>query len=335
MKHTYTSLMRRLARSGFKKEFVRRAILPDWWDDACTQNPDLLPDIELRVARFLGLPLSVVRDPATAIVSPAYPGAQLRRVRDLDRDRMTPAIHSAMRIAAAVVRSMRDPTGAVAVPPPDGLAWREEIGRSSGNAITLADIVDDLWRRGIPVVPLDTLPAPSFQGMACIVAGRPVILMGHKHDQPGRIAFILTHEAGHIAAGDCTPDHPVVDEEDEVSDDAEMESRADSYATRVLIGDSEIPKVDGANFKELASSAYELERTGGANASMILFAWASRTRDYATAVMAVKALYRGSGARRQLRRQFDLHVDLDAASESDRALLHCVYGEVDQNAAVD
>ena len=68
---------------------------------------------------------------------------------------------------------------------------------------------------------------------------------------------------------------------------------------------------------------------------MILFAWASHTRDYATATMAVKALYRGSGARRQLRRQFDLHVDLDAASESDRALLQCVYGEVEQNAAAD
>ncbi len=334
MKHNFASLMRRLAKSGFKKEFVRLAILPDWWGDACAQNLDLLPEIELRVARFLGLPLSLVRDPATAIVRPAYPGARLRRVRDLDRDRLTPAIHSAMRIAAAVVRSMRDPTVEAAVPPPDGLAWRRQI-RRTGTAIALADILDDLWGRGIPVVPLDALPAPSFQGMACIAAGCPVILVGHKHDQPGRIAFLATHEAGHIAAGDCTPNHPVVDEEDEVSDNREMESRADRYATRVLIGDGAIPEVAGSNFKELARKAYELERAGGADASMILFAWASRTHDYATATMAVKALYRGSGARRQLRRRFDLHVDLDAASESDRALLNCVYGEVAQNAPVD
>ena len=47
--------------------------------------------------------------------------------------------------------------------------------------------------------------------------------------------------------------------------------------------------------------------------------------------MAVKALYRGSGARQQLRQLFDRHIDLEAATESDRALLRCVYGEPERD----
>jgi hypothetical protein len=325
--------MRRLSRAGFKKDFVGPAILPDWWDEPCSQDPSILPDIEIRVARFLGVPLSTVRDPATALTAPAYPGAQLRRVRDLDRDQLAPALHSALRIASAVVRSLRDPPPGPVVPPPDGLAWREHIARAR-LAVTLDDILADLWRRGIPVVPLDVLPAPSFQGAAFIVEGRPVIVLGHKHDEPGRLAFIVAHEAGHVAAGDCAPNQPVVDEEQEVADNGDMERRAEQYATRFLVGDDSVPPLHGANFKQLAKEASRIESSSGVDAGAIIFAWASRSLDYPTATMAVKALYRASGARRQLRQHFDRHVDLDAASETDRDLLRCVYGEPERVAAV-
>jgi hypothetical protein len=324
--------MHRLSKTGFSKEFVRRAILPEWWDERCAEDPSLLQDIEIRVARFLGRSVAVVGDPGVALAPPSYPAAQLRRVRDVDRDRLAPAIHAGIRIASAVVRSLRDTTPGPAVLPSlpvDGLVWREQIART-GTAPTLRDIVADLWKRGIPVVPLDLLPTPFFQGMACIVENRPVILLGYKHDEPGRVAFLVAHEAGHIAAGDCAPDQPVVDEEDEITDDADVERHADLYATHVLVGDASVPQVEGIgsrDFKDLARQASHIERTAGADASSVIFSWARRTGDYATATMAVKALYRSTGAQKQLHQLFDRHVDLAAAAETDRALLLCVHGE--------
>ena len=303
------------------------AILPDWWDESCVQDLTLLQDIDIRVARFLGLPLAVVRDASTALATPVYPNAQLRKVRNVDPERLGPAIHSALRIAAAVVRSLRDSVPDPVVPPPDGLAWRDQITRT-GPAATLDEILEDLWLRGIPVVPLAVLPAPSFQGIACIVDSRPVILLGHKHDEPGRVAFRVVHEAGHIAAGDCAPDQPVVDEEDEVIDNSDIEHKADRYATQVLVGADSAPMVEQAeNFKQLASRAANLERETGADASFIISAWATQTGDYATASMAVKALYRGVGARQKLQQHFVQHIDFDAANESDCALLRCVHGD--------
>jgi hypothetical protein len=287
--------MQRLKRAGFSADFVRAAILPDWWDDSCADDVSVLQDIEIRVARFLERPITSVSDSGSSLAPVTYPAAQLRRVRDINRDRLAAAIHASMRVAAAVARNLRASTGP-----------------------------SEVWRRGIPVVSLAVLPAPYFQGMACIVEGRPVILLGYKHDEPGRVAFVVAHEAGHIAAGDCAPDQPVVDEEDEISDDADVERRADQYATSALVGGLDVPAIEGVDskdFKDLARRASHLERTAGADASSVIFAWARRSGDYATATMAVKALYRHTGATRQLHKLFTQHVDFDNASETDRALL--------------
>lgn len=324
--------MRRLSRAGFDRRFVQSAILPDWWDEECASDADLLPEIELRIARFLGQSVSLVRNASQELAAPEYADAQLRRVRDVDRHRLAPAIHSALQVGAAVVRSLREYEPSGAPLPADGLKWRQQV-RSSTGALTLDDLLGDLWKRGIPVVPLDVLPAPSFQGLACIVEDHPVILLGHKHDEPGRVAFFVAHEAAHIARGDCRPGQPVVDEEDLIVDEAEMEQAADRYATRVLVGQNSIPPLDESGFKDLASHAAKLESETGADASILLFAWAAKTGDYATATMAVKALYRGSGARRKLREYFDRHVDLESATETDRALLQCVHGDSESDEA--
>lgn len=313
---------------------MRQAILPDWWDGSYDNDSGLLPDVEIRVARFLRRSIADVRDPSVDLAAPVYERAQLRRVRDINRDRLGPAIHAALQIAGAVVRSLRSKDHPVADLPKDALTWRHEI-MTAGHVVTLDGLIGDLWNRGIPVVPVDVLPAPTFQALACIVEGRPVILLGHKIDQPGRVAYVVAHEAGHITAGDCAPGQPVVDEDEELADDSDMERNADLFATRVLVGLDTVPEIDGGDFRELAQIAYDLELQIGADAGAILFAWARRTGDYAAASMAVKALYRSSGARNKLRQYFDRYVDLDAATETDRSLLYCVYDDPEYRAAVD
>ena len=320
------SLIRRLRKAGFGSEFVSGTILPDWWDESCWDEPDLLPEIEIRVGRFLALPLSTVTDPESTLEAPGYPGALLRCVRDVDRTRLAPAIHAAMGIARAVVRNLKESVPAPTLPPSDGLAWRQEI-RGFDGSMVLDAILEDLWTRGIPVVPTQLLPVPGFQGLAAVVEGRPVVVLGHRHDEPGRAAFRISHEAGHIAKGDCTSDAPVVDKDEEILSDDAMEKLADQYAIRVLVGRDAIPELDPSavhNFRDLAIRAATVERERGIDAGAIIFSWARTTGDYATATRATKALYLSTGATRSLRQYFKRFVDVEGAPLSDQELMRVV-----------
>lgn len=271
----FSSLMSRLSRAGFKDDFARSAILPDWWDDECASDASVLPEVELRVARFLRAPLSVVQDPRVPLALPSRPRAQLRRTSAAELHRIEPAVHAAVSIAAAVVRSLRSKLPPAALPV-EALEWHALLAAGS-SPVTLGVIAGDLWERGIPVIPVSTLPSPKFQGAACLVGERPVIVIAQRNDEPGRVAFWVAHEAGHVASGDCAPDGPVIDEE-ETPDRNEVERRADQYAQMMLLGNESVPDVRGDDFL-------------------------------------------------QLRDLFAAHVDVEGASETDRALLSCVDGE--------
>ncbi len=334
-RHTFNSLLRRLKQGGFHKDFVQKAILPEWWNDACGKQSELITEVEIRIARFLELSLDNVKNPDFSFAPSEYENVLLRQVRFADVNRLAPAIHSALKIGEAVVRNLRNVECFQENIPSDALFWRHQILKSR-KTVTLDLLLENLWGRGIPVVPINVLPAPAFQGIACMMDDRPVILLGQRHDEPGHVAFIIAHEAGHIAVGDCTPGQPVVDEADKVDDDAvgdaaDMERDADSFASLALLGSETLPELTGENYRQIAEQADQIEQDTGADASLIIFAWAKKTGKYEMATMAVKALYCNVGAMRKLRRYFDHHINLEDASETDRLLLSCVYGDTEIN----
>ena len=154
--------MRRLTRAGFTTQFVRRAILPDWWESSCEDDTALLSDLEFRIARFLGETVTTLRSPGTPLAL-AHVNARLRRVRSVDPTRLRPAIHAALRIAHAVVRSLREPSREVRVPPASAFVWQSELRGLVAEADVTA-LIPNLWARGIPVVHVEVLPVPKFQG---------------------------------------------------------------------------------------------------------------------------------------------------------------------------
>ena len=101
-----------------------------------------------------------------------------------------------------------------------------------------------------------------------MVENRPVVVLGHRHDEPGRVAFRISHEAGHIAKGDCTPDAPVVDEDEEIPSDDEMEELADQYAVRALMGEAAIPEPSPSALGTSGTWPIRPQRWRGKQASM-------------------------------------------------------------------
>ncbi len=328
--HSFKSLMSRLSSAGFKKPFVHAALLPDWWDDDCSENPNLLPDFEIRVARFLHCSLSHIRNASVALSASTETGPRLRKVRSVRGDRLDPAIHTAVEVAKAVVRNLTEGQRPM-IPSRDPLVWRDKLTSELDGTVQLRDILDHLWSTGIPVVQLnDYVPRPRFQALACVVEDHPVVVLGHKYEEPGRVAFLIAHEIGHISAGHCTESITILDENAEVNDDSPDEIEANEYAQDFLVG-PEVPTLIHAwehlDARALAEKASQIEAETGADASYMIYRWAAKTLDYPMAAAAVRALYRASGAQRQLSDLYLANVHAIDASESDMGLLQCVYDQ--------
>lgn len=327
-------LLTRARKAGYDRSFVSAAVLPDWWDASCEKDAALVPDLEIRLARFLRVPLQEVQDPTAKLKSPVYANARLRRVAKEGAAHPDPTIHAALSIAGAALRSVRRPLPAVELPPVDANRWHKLLG--SGASGLLEAAVADLWQRGIPVLHVAVLPNPRFQGLACITDGRPVVVLGHDIELPARLLSHLAHEVGHIVAGDCAENAPVVDQSDETPDRSQMERNADRYAMVATLGESPPEPPSGAartDFRRLAQAASLAARSSGLDLGSLIWFWTTKTREFPTGMLALKAVYRHLGGDRIIRAKFDEYVDLSSASDTDRALLRCLKGDPERNAA--
>jgi hypothetical protein len=320
---SFRSLMGRLDKAGFHKRFVSTALLPDWWSVECARDESVLPEIEVGIARFLGVPLDLVQDPSRVLKPKAFHGAQLRVTAKRKRTDVYAAMHAAVAVAGAVVRNLRVSTPAVA-PPDDPQEWRAALIDRAGT-VGLRELVSDLWSRGIPVVHLDVLPTPKFQGMACIVQGRPVVLLAWGDDAPACQLFHIAHECGHLARGHVAEDRPVIDQEiaGGKRTATKREREANDYAFPLLRGAWEPGEARRSTAARTATTARVAAAAGNVDPGHVILSWAWDHGHYASARAALKREGLATGARAVLTEHFERFVNVDDASESDRALLSC------------
>jgi hypothetical protein len=270
--------------------------------------------------------LATLRADYNAVAVPSYHGPRLRRPANVKAERVGPAIHAGVELAAAVTRALRN-TAPASLPSTDAVQWSSTLQPAFGETL-LEVMARDLWSRGVPVIPAEGLPTPKYQGLACIVDGRPVIVVGHEHDEPARVALWIAHECGHLVAGDCAEGAPVVDEDEDAGQASDMEKRADDYAWNVLMR-GEKPSKPSAwpdEWQKVADKAAAVEQKTSVDAGVLVWSWTTRTKRYQDGKLALQALYRAKGARQTLAQLFNEHVDVENASETDAALLGCMVG---------
>ncbi|MBL9039090.1 MAG: hypothetical protein JNG84_11280 [Archangium sp.] len=127
-----------------------------------------------------------------------------------------------------------------------------------------------------------------------------------------------------------------MDESDEVVDRSQMERAADRYAVAAALGDDPPAPPSGAaltHFQRFAVAASVQAKARGIDLGSLLWYWTGRTRDFPMGMLALKAAYKHLGGARAIREKFDEYVDLDSASDSDRALLRCVKGDPEADAS--
>lgn len=344
-KRSYHRLVGRLRDAGFPKEFVERVFLPEWWEKECSKDPSLLPEIEFTVARFLRASIETVRDPLASLFVPDMPPARLRKSPGVNRRAVAAAMHFGCAVAEAVVRNLGEDVPDYQALPKDPDEWRSALLAAPGaEAVTLPRLVQDLWRRGIPVALVDPVPRPKFRGMAvCTANHRPVILLAWGGDDHPHFLIDLAHEAGHIASGHVDEGLITLDadagdttdlEDELVEDDAAIErdeQAATKYGHHVLTpnGDfglgrfAEVTDPKSVDTFKLARLARTRGLQHGVDSGLLVHLWQIKTGEYSRGKGALTKLDK-MGAKRILRTTAGRFINIQDASETDGQLLRCV-----------
>lgn len=315
-----------LKEHGFPRTFVER-LLPEWWDNSLLMTSAGSLQFAMILQQRLGLDVSFVQDGTIAIETRSGPRRFKHRAGTRQEE---------LQVAASIGLALaRLGAFATAVPyrplPPNPSKLAALIAGPDG-VVDLPALTEVLWEHGIPVLFLNDLPrrCKRLTGMATIVEGRPVIVLGLKHQQRSRQLFVLAHELGHIQCGHVSEGSMLIDEDiasvsnaittPATSLDTE-ESQADAYALCLIrrgasaedvrLGEHHTPTT-------LAAEAFQRGQSLGIDPGHLILSFAQERSQWPLASQAIEYYPESSDALGLIKSALIRHSHLDKLSDENR-----------------
>ena len=298
----------RLRVLGFDQAYVRRFLLPDWWQDKMADVPANRALAEISIAQVLGIPVPELRDSARPLRLEVPSCVRFKRRVDTAMSELDAAIALAQRAASGLVgavRTLPDFAG-----PTTASELRSRVMSRAGQ-VDLDALVQAAWDHGIAVIPLPHLPpkAKRFTAAALLCGTRRVVVLASRRDAPPWLAFDLAHELGHIFLGHVSEESPVVVEtqtEELVSEQEDAEAAADRFALELLTGHAaftigQVAGITGAALSSIDTRRrIELRTAPG----IVALVWGYRARRIGVASAALRFLHQDTGGAAIVRDHF-------------------------------
>jgi hypothetical protein len=226
--------MRRLSTFGYKENYVRRKVLPDWWEDCIALNPAGYEQAITLLARNLGLDPRSLQEEGAPLRCREFNHPKYKLKPSDTPEQVAVATCIAARAAQLACRAM---PASVAELPSSAVEIRGAILNTGVVCIRFEVLLDYCWRIGIPVLHVSEFPAGARKpdALAVIVDGRPAIVLCKHTEYSAWLLFHLAHELGHIILGHLQDVSILVDEEVKADTDTE-ETEANQFAVELLTG---------------------------------------------------------------------------------------------------
>ena len=237
MANPMADLYRRLQAVGLTERYVRKSILPDWWDDEVATNPAGYAEGLTYLSRHLGLDLATLQDPTRPVSFRDFGACKFKKSKNTLESDLALARALGTRLAQLAVLAT---TTQYQPLPRSAQIIRGEILGQGGAWVGLGNLMDYCWSLGIPVIHLSGFSkAKRPDGMTAIVNGRPVVVLCKKHRHPAWLLFILAHELGHFALGHVGNNGVLIDEHMKRNLPDDEENAANAFAVNLLTGNEE------------------------------------------------------------------------------------------------
>lgn len=322
-KSSMQDLLLRLRKIGFDPNFLRQAVLPDWWEDTLASVPANRALAETAIARHLALDIADLRNAKTALTAPKPARARLKKNKSVDPAHVAPAMYVAQHAAELVARNV------IRVPDFTGRRSasqvRQEILKSHAHC-DLAPLLEYCWAAGVAVIHVKGLPERSkkIYGMALFCGARPVIVLASAKDSPPWLAFHLAHELGHILLGHVQEGMgPWVDGSIDAKGEDRNETEADEFACEVLTGQKRMsfkPTL-GLTAGKVAAAVRTYGEKHRISAGVVTLFYGRSANRWGPAQLALKELSEDHGAHEQIDHALASKLAIDQMPESSARFL--------------
>jgi len=315
------SLRSRLSAVGVKPKFLKKVVLPSWWEDSIATTPGGMREAAGYICAHLGYSLSSLLDEKQELSFVHTGEVKYKKSKGVTDDDVSLATHYALGVARAVATFLADTPAAVAVPSPQ--EWRKTLlARSDKPWVCLLQILKAAWGLGIPVIHLKNLPkgAKRPDALTTMVGERPVIVVLNARKSPSWIAFIVAHELGHIHHKHLKPGQTLVDEKIDKTSYEKDEGQANDFASLLLTGHSDLGlnSTRCMHIPQLAIAADNFGKNYRIAPGVAALNYGFTTGEWPLAIGALCQLERGEDATVDMKQAMETHLDMDALSEDKR-----------------
>jgi Zn-dependent peptidase ImmA (M78 family) len=279
------TIFQSLKALGFKsRSFVEQLIFPDWWNNEMEDDFDSIHNLIISLSRnlFLDVNLALEKSLFSFKVVP-----QLRY--KLQSKQNEPYTFSCLAKSVAELTRVAIQNTYTAIP--ENPKKIRGLILQKYQSVNLEGLLEFCYEFGIPVIHFDKkLNGESkFDGMVTVCEDRPVIVISLSRKYSAWLAFILAHELGHIAKRHILKGMLV----DTSFSDGERdpdEDEADSFASKLLFGDSDLKWSNKLSPNDLLSKARSLsdDYRIDSGAAVLNYAW--HTKDWQGAMAVLKKL---------------------------------------------
>ena len=237
---SFAHVWSRLGAVGFPQAFVRKTVLPDWWDEAMVETQAGYETTVGLLATRLGITHASLRDPDAA---PAFrdDAPVCFKLKD---GTSTHEVSASQAFAVQVARLALKGVPARPAPTASALDVRRDLLADGRPWIDLGALLGWCWASGLPVLHVDcrVVRSRTMDAMAVRVDGRHAVVLSRHETSPARLLFHLAHELGHVLLGHLAADGVIADEN--IANRAEtdgagrdvQEDEANAFAVTLLTG---------------------------------------------------------------------------------------------------
>lgn len=329
------ALYAKLAGFGFPRAYVRKNLLPSWWDDEAANTNAGFAEALLHIARTSGVDVASLRSSDVT---------NLRATASVRFKKRGNADTSELEVARALATQLARTVASASLPsrpvPCSALDLREQL-LDARPWVDLETLVSYCWSVGIPVIRTTNFPTGTKKPDALVVdlSGRRVIVLTSGRTSAPWLLFYVAHELGHIACGHLSENSELVDADVNRDDADEEEVEANNWAVTLLSGKPDVafratsswPNADG-----LATSARSLGRKLETDPGFVVlnYAYSMGSSFFAVANAALGKMPGMKGGDEVVRRLAQAKLDWSRLGEDASEFASRMMGTADEDVAV-